>query len=106
MRCLALFIYKDENEHMRFRQEISNYLKKHKGDYTNIELQTEIALMNIDEYIIYTQKLNIWGGELEKYAPQEILVINIADRRLITNNLLFPNIINLFNVPLEIIQNE
>ena len=42
--------------------------------------------MDIHDYIEYIAKPNKWGGELEKYAIQEIYNINIADYKIITNN--------------------
>jgi len=96
MRCLALFIYKDENEHIRVRQEIANYIKEHRKEYENIELETEKGLKNIDYYIIYIQQINSWGGELEKYTSEEIYNINIADFRLVPNNSDYHCTTNLF----------
>ncbi len=90
MRYLALFIYKDENEHIRVRQEIANYIKEHRKDYENIELETEKGLMNIDEYRIYIQQTNSWGRELEKYAAEGIYNINIADFSLVSNKFRLP----------------
>lgn len=90
MSCISLFVYKNENLYYRVRQEIANYSIVNRNNYVNIELETEEGLMNINQYIIYIQKNVKWGGELEKYARQEIYDINIADYKEIKNNLLNP----------------
>ena len=46
--------------------------------------------MNIDYYIIYIQQINSWGGELEKYASEEIYNINIEDYRIVSNKFRLP----------------
>ena len=75
---------------MRIRQKIANYLKIHKLEYENIELEIENGLMNIDEYIIYIQQINSWEGELENYEAEDIYNINIADFKLIPNKYYIP----------------
>jgi len=52
MRCLALFIYKDENYHLRIRAEIVKYLENNINDYENIEIDSEIGLLKINDYKI------------------------------------------------------
>lgn len=85
MRCLAVFVYKNENMHIKVRSDIVEYLNKHKNDYIDIEFDTEDGKKNINEYIKYISNLYVWGGELEKYAAQAIYKINIADYQAIKN---------------------
>ena len=87
MRAISLFYYKNENLYNHVRKEIVDYLFQHKNDYIDIELETEDGLMNIDDYIDYIKRDGIWGGELEKYAAQELYNINIADYIEIKNSL-------------------
>ena len=53
--------------------------------------------MNIDDFIDYIKKDGIWGGELEKYAAQELYNMNITDYIEIKNSITLQKIfINLF----------
>ena len=51
IRCLSLFIYNDETEHLRSRNEIANYLLANWQKYENINIDTEDGEKNILEYI-------------------------------------------------------
>ena len=75
MRCISLFVYKNENLYYRVRQEIANYLIVNKNNYVNIELETEDGLMDINQYIIYIQKDGVWGGELENMLVKKYMIL-------------------------------
>ena len=100
MRCISLFYYKNENLHNIVRKEIIDYLKEHKDEYEDIILETEDGNKNINDYIKYISQDGIWGGELEKYAAQELYKINIADYKeiLYENNKNNPQIQFIFNL--------
>ena len=50
MRCIALFVYKKEDEHIRVRNEISNYLSLHINEFENISIPTEVGMKSVYEY--------------------------------------------------------
>ena len=75
MRCISLFVYKNENLYYRVCQEIANYLIVNKNNYVNIELETEDGLMDINQYIIYIQKDGVWGGELENMLVKKYMIL-------------------------------
>ena len=75
MRCISLFVYKNENLYYRVCQEIANYLIVNKNNYVNIELETEDGLMDINRYIIYIQKDGVWGGELENMLVKKYMIL-------------------------------
>ena len=52
MRRISLFVYKDENEHIRTRQEIENYLYVIYRNFENISIPPEDEAKSIFEYII------------------------------------------------------
>ena len=87
MRWIALFKFKDELKHNKVRKDIVNYLKLHINEIQKIEIDTEIGSLNNNNYINYISKLGTWGGELEKYAAEELYNINIIDYRLNLDNL-------------------
>ena len=62
MRCLAVFVYKNENLHIKVRSEIVEYLNKHKNKYIDIEFETEEGKKNINVDIKYIAKLYKRGG--------------------------------------------
>lgn len=90
MRCMALFVYKNENYYFRVRSEICQHLKRNRINYQNLEIDTEEGLKFIDDYIIYIQKDGIYSGELEKYACQSLYNINICDYKEIKNQYFIP----------------
>ena len=47
MRCIELFVYKDENEHIRKRQEIANDLYTIYRKFENISIPTEEGMKTI-----------------------------------------------------------
>ena len=53
MRCFALFVYKNENEHFRIRNEIASYLLTHYQEYENTIIPTEEGEKGIMDYINY-----------------------------------------------------
>ena len=79
MRYLALFCYGNENLHLIVREKICNYIIQNKILFNHLEFETEIGLLDLDNYIDYIKKPNAWSGELEKYAAEELFNINIAD---------------------------
>lgn len=79
MRCISLFIHNIENRHLKLRKEIVNYLKLHKNEFSHSEFETEIGIVNINQYLEYIEKPKSWSGELEKYEVEELYNINIAD---------------------------
>ena len=100
MRCLSLFIYNDENKYKNVRNEIVNFLKMHRNEFLDIELETEIGNMYIDDYIQYIENDGKWGGELEKYAAQIVYGINIADYIAVKNstgNIIYHNFVYFLN---------
>ena len=84
MRCIALFVYLDENEHYRVRNEISNYLFSNYRNYENIEIPTEEGNKSILDYINYIRLPNKWSGNLEFDATNKLYNINL----LILNDIL------------------
>ena len=50
MRCITLFVYRDENKHIRTRQEIANYLYANYRNFENISIPTEEGMKTIIEY--------------------------------------------------------
>lgn len=72
MRCLEKLIYKDGNHHPIIRTEIVKYLENNKNKYENMGIETEKGVLKINDYINYIKNLKTWGGELEKYAAQNI----------------------------------
>ena len=53
MRCVALFIYNNEDEHLRVRNKIANYLSQHSSEFENIKIPTEECCKSVKEYINY-----------------------------------------------------
>ena len=53
MWCFALFVYKNENEHFRIRNEIASYLLTHYQEYENTIILTEEGEKGIVDYINY-----------------------------------------------------
>ena len=53
MRCIAIFVYLDENSQLRVRIEIVNYLLSNWRNYENITLQIEEGDKSIIDYIIW-----------------------------------------------------
>lgn len=79
MRCIALFVYKNENLHIMIREKIVKYIEEHKIMFQHLQLETEIGLLNFNEYLNYIKTSQAWSGEIEKYAAEEIFNINIGD---------------------------
>ena len=75
--------------HPKVRSEIVKYLIDHKLYLENIDIETEDAIKDIEAYIIYISKEGKQGGEIEKYASQDIS-INIIDYKEIVNIYLEP----------------
>ena len=61
---------------------------------SHLELETEIGVLKIEDYLKYLSKDGAWEGELEKYAVEEIYNINIVD--YIRNIIIMIYIINFF----------
>lgn len=65
MRCLSLYIYKDENKHLLIRQKIVDYLKNNIHNFENfeffIEKEGESVILNINQYIDYISQPGKWG---------------------------------------------
>ena len=88
MRCISLFV-NNENYHLKIREEIQNFIEINKSLFNHLEIETEVGILNIEDYIIYIKKPKSWSGELEKYSEQELYNINIADYIVViddTNN--------------------
>ena len=51
MRCIAIFVYMDENSHLSIRSEMVNYLLSNWRNYENITLHTEEGDKSIIDYI-------------------------------------------------------
>ena len=51
MRCISLFVYRDENLHHWVHDEIANYLFTNFRNYENVSIPTEEGLKEILEYI-------------------------------------------------------
>ena len=77
MRALSAFIYKTENEHIKIRNEIANFLKNNVSMFEEVLVPTEFGDMTIDEYIEWMRTPGNWGGEIEIYASQKIYNINV-----------------------------
>ena len=48
---------KNENLHSKIRKEISDYLEIHKEEFNEFLFETEIGIINIEEYLKYIIKL-------------------------------------------------
>ena len=68
MRCVALFIYNNEEEHLIDGNEIANYLSQHSSDYENIKIPTEEGWKSVKEYINYIKLPGKYSGHLKMYA--------------------------------------
>jgi len=79
-------MFKDENIYDKVRKEVFNYLTLNKNQFLHQELETEIGLLNFQDYLNYIKNDGSWGGEIEKYAVEEIYNINLADYIQINNN--------------------
>ena len=66
MRCLSLFNYKNENLYSKVRKEILDYFIQNKENYKGLVFETEVGILNLDNYINYISQTNNWGGNLEK----------------------------------------
>ena len=77
MRCVALFIYNNEDEHLRVRNEIANYLSQHSSDFDNIKIPTEEGWKSVKEYINYIKLPGKYSGHLEMYATNILYNINL-----------------------------
>ena len=86
MRTIALFIYNNENEYTRVRNEIANFLLLNNKSYENITLHTEDGPKNILEYIIWMRQDCSWSGNLEFIAASNLYNINIHSLIDIINN--------------------
>ena len=79
-------MFKDENIYDKVRKEVFNYLTLNKNQFLHQELETEIGLLNFQDYLNYIKNDGSWAGEIEKYAVEEIYNINLADYIQINNN--------------------
>ena len=77
MRCIAIFVYMDENSHLRVRSEIVNYLLSNWRNYENITLQTEEGDKSIIDYINWIKIPGRWSGNIEFIAAYKLYNINI-----------------------------
>ena len=76
MRCIALFVYKKKDEHIRVRNEISNYLSLHINEFENISIPTEFGMKSVYDYINYNRMPGKWSGNLEMYGTNILYNIN------------------------------
>ena len=76
MRCIELFIYKNENEHFRVRNEIANYLLTNYRQLENINIHTEVGDKYILDYINYIRLSGKWSVHIEYYATNIFYNIN------------------------------
>ena len=69
MRCIALFIYKNENEYYRVRKEIANYLLTNYRQFENINIPTEEGEKNILDYFNYIRlpRKMVWAYRILCY---------------------------------------
>ena len=79
MRCIAIFIFQNEEKYLIIRDKIVNYLIAYENLFNQLEIETEIGLLNFHEYLNYIKNPGAWSGELEKYAIEDIFKINIVD---------------------------
>ena len=77
MRCVALFIYNNDDEHLRVRNKIANYLSQHSSEFENIKIPTEECCKSVKEYINYIKLPWKYSGHLEMYATNIIYNINL-----------------------------
>ena len=77
MRCIALFVYKKEDEHIRVKNEISNYLALHINEFENISIPTEVGMKSVYKYINYIRMTGKWSGHLEIYTTNILYNINV-----------------------------
>ena len=77
MRCITLFVYKNENEDLQVRNEIANYLYNYHHQFENISIPTEEGWKSILQYINYIRLTRKWSGHLGIYATNILYNINI-----------------------------
>ena len=63
-------MFKDENIYDKVRKEVFNYLTLNKNQFLHQELETEIGLLNFQDYLNYIKNDGSWAGEIEKYAVE------------------------------------
>ena len=51
--CITLFVYKYENLHIKVREEKSYYIEINKSQFSHLEIENEIGITNIEDYIKY-----------------------------------------------------
>ena len=77
IRCISLYVYKNEIEYFRVHNEIANYLYKNHHQFENISIPTEDGWKSIHQYIIYMRLPTKWSGHLEMYGTNILYNINI-----------------------------
>ena len=86
MRCIAIFVYMDENSHLRVRSEIVNYLLSNWRNYENITLHTGEGDKSIIDYINWIKIPGRWSGNNEFIAAYKLYNINILTKTEILDN--------------------
>lgn len=82
---LALLKYKNENLYTKVRIEILDYLLQNKDNYEGIVFETEVGILNFDNYINYISQTNAWGCNIEKNIAMETYDIYLVNYKVILN---------------------